>query len=278
MSEIKKEIEETKALQRFRERLNSLRQNLELLDASLKVTERQCRCDGNTLGRTISEKIGYNKGQYKRLDIPSKSQDIDRTYASVRITLHEHTLINLYRFFSDYMENIVKELIQANKCEALLKQIKSDSDYKLKYSEIIELDYNKEKIVESMAGRIYRKLEGLKSTTELLDRILKQVGLSDDVSADLKMRALVYLNMRHLIIHRNSTADATFKDDVKRAKLNASDLLKNDNKLRLNFRVSSNAIDEVDKLCRDIDKGLIRKKIVLKRSIICPNKIKGSVL
>ncbi|MCH5332084.1 MAG: hypothetical protein J1E33_06755, partial [Alistipes sp.] len=107
------------------------------------------------------------------------------------------------------------------------------------------------------------RFENEQSTPKLLERILAytKINIDDDIKKD----ALLYLEMRHLIIHNRSKADENFII-ISQNKIN----IPKDKKLPLNYEISSKAIEQVSTLCHTIDKELIEKKMVRERNAILP--------
>lgn len=108
-----------------------------------------------------------------------------------------------------------------------------------------------------MSLKIYRSLEKLKSTPKLLDKFIKATGIN--VPNDVKANALVYLEVRHLIIHNNSKADAKFNQ------MNNAGLVKvnpSNNKITINFALANSAITSVFILCKTMEDELKRIGLV----------------
>ena len=105
------EINETKALQRFNGLIRTLKQNLELLDASLTLANKVCKSKNEQEDLSIAKALNSNIERHPQLNHPNKTTDINRTFSTVRIRLNEQTMITLYKCFSDYMTNIIRLLI-----------------------------------------------------------------------------------------------------------------------------------------------------------------------
>ena len=111
-----------------------------------------------------------------------------------------------------------------------------------------------------MSQQIFRSLENERSTKKMLDKLLKSCDLV--VNDNLKNRVLLYLEIRHLIIHNNTKADERFKE------MNTDQLIAIDgkNKIVLNYEVTSMAIVTVFEFCQAIDKELLVNNFVKERS------------
>ena len=117
---------------------------------------------------------------------------------------------------------------------------------------------DKSSIIEEMARRVYRKLENERSTTELLNKVIKITRMS--IADELKKKALLYLEIRHLIIHNDSNVDKDFHE--RNDELQGLVKTKHGERLQLNFDLSSQAIACVLELCQKIDEELIGLKLV----------------
>lgn len=260
MSSLRKDVNETKALQRFEGLIRSLRQNLELLDVSLTLANKVCK-DKKQEGLSIAEALNSNIGRHPQLNHPNKPIDIGRTFSTVRIRMNEQTMITLYKCFSDYMTNIIREIIETNNSDALIRLGAGGKDVSMTFMDIIRFD-DKSSIVEEMARRVYRKLENERSTTELLNKVIKVTHVK--IADELKEKALLYLEIRHLIIHNDSKVDEDFRK--RNNELQGLVKTKSKDRIQLNFDLSSQAIVCVSELCQEIDKQLIDLGLVSKRA------------
>ena len=102
-----------------------------------------------------------------------------------------------------------------------------------------------------------RTLESKRSTKDLLQTIIKTTKIN--VDNDTLETALAYLEIRHLIIHNNTKADAKFqrlpKHDVVSINMNSK-------KIILNYDVTNKAINAIFRLCKKVDDELISKQLV----------------
>ena len=128
MPSSRKKINETKALQRFKGLIRNLKQNLELLDVSLTLANKVCVDKNKQESLSIAEALGSNIQKHPQLNHPNKSKDVNRTFRTVRIRLNEQTIITLYKCFSDYMTNIIREIIEANNSNVLISLVAGNKD------------------------------------------------------------------------------------------------------------------------------------------------------
>lgn len=240
----------SKSFQSFEGKTRSLRQHLQLMDVSLTRANKHCsKHSGN--GKLIAETLKVTTASHPQLNIPNQSKDISRTFATSRKKLNEQAIIELYAYFSDYLSSIVKEL-ENTKPQQILSLVPADADTSLKYKDIFTLG-TYQAILDEIAKRVYRALEDERSTPKLLKRFIKTTKLN--VPVNLQEDALTYLEVRHLIIHANSKADAKFHA------LNQRNLVKvnpTNQMLTINYAMTSAAIDKVVELCKKLDDELIR--------------------
>lgn len=261
------EINETKALQRFNARVRILNQNLELLDASLTLANKECNSKNKQSNLLIAEALNSNLERHPELNHPNKKRDINRIFSTVRKDLNAQAIITLYKCFSDYMTNIIREIIEVNNSEKIVGLVSSNKDDTMTFMDIIRFA-NKNSIFEEIAKRTYRKLENERSTTKLLTKVMNVTKMS--IAEELKNKALLYLEIRHLIIHNDSKADKDFEN--KNNELQNLVTIISSGKLQLNFALSSQAITCVSELCQKIDEQLIILDLVSKRFITAPEK------
>jgi hypothetical protein len=127
------------------------------------------------------------------------------------------------------------------------------------FAEIVRLG-NYENIQEQLVLRIFRSIEELKSTSKLLDKILKdtKVNVPKNVIDD----ALTYLEMRHLFIHNHGLVDEKYAQTYgKRFTQN----LKAKKELPTKLTTFTKALTAITTLIVEIDKQLIANGMVEKR-------------
>ncbi len=243
----------TKAFQIFTSGIRQLGQHIQLLDAALLLSDR--RASGSLSNEsTLADALDSNTRKYPRLNIPNTSSERSRVFAYSRSKLHEQAIIDLYRLFSEYIRNLIFEFIQVDPAR-LLETVARNKDNVLSFDRILKLG-DMESIKEEMAKIIFRRFENERSSKELLNKILSYSGISID--EDIKKDALLYLEVRHLIIHNASKADMDFLalDTSNKVKLNQN------NKFSLTFSLSKSAIYSVQTLCERIDTELVKVGLV----------------
>lgn len=224
------------------------------MDVSLTRANKQCsKHSGN--GKLIVETLNASIVSHPQLNIPNQRKDISRTFTTSRKKLNEQAIIELYAYFSDYLSSVVREL-ENTRPQQILSLVPADADTSLKYKDIFMLG-SYQAILDEIAKRVYRALEDERSTPKLLKRFIKTTKLN--VPNGLQEDALTYLEVRHLIIHANSRADAKFHA------LNQRNLVKvnpTNQMLTINYAMTSAAIDKVVELCKKLDNELIIKGLI----------------
>lgn len=243
----------SKAFQIFDSNIRGMKQHLQLMDASLVNANRICRdAAKNNSVKTIADAL-KSMENYPQLNTPCKPIDIGRTFKTARTKIHEQAIVELYKYYMTYLLNLIKEFLTIAPTR-LLKGAAASQDNKMSYEDIL-LHYDNNELIEIMSKGILRRLENARDTQGLLQKILKFSGIS--INEQTKKRALLYLNIRHLIIHNNSKADEKFirmNDGL--IKINSK------NKIILNYELSSNAIQTISALCSEIDEKLLGKKLL----------------
>ncbi|OUP21241.1 hypothetical protein B5F32_05405 [Parabacteroides distasonis] len=242
----------TKSFQIFDGKIRSLKQHLQLIDLSLSLAKKNCD-KWKENGKNIAETLNAANRTYLQLNIPNKEKDIRRVFAFSRKKLNEQAIIEVYKLFSDYISNIISELFKSNPYR-LLGAITDKNERTLFYHEIIQLS-SYDAIVEEMSRRIYRSFEKQRSTLQLIDKIISITKIS--ISKEIKDDALLYLEIRHLIIHNNSNVDDKFKRMDKTNKIQTTG-----NKLNMNYTLANDSITAVFKLCKSIDDALVVQSLL----------------
>ncbi len=246
---------ETKAFQAFEGSIRSLKQHSQLTDCSLRVA--------NTLinksdAESIASALCSSVQTHPQLNSPLSKTEVSRIFVASRRKLNEHVILELYRIFSNYMRAIIGELMLADPI-TLLKNVGENKDNKIEFERIILLG-SYDGILHYIADMVYRRLENERSTPKLVEKIINYTKIP--VNAGLRDKALMYLEIRHLIIHNNSKADDDF---VERADGNIE--VSKGTKLPINYHLVSDAINSVQQFCKDFDSKLINGKLVRERFI-----------
>ncbi len=220
------------------------------MDASLKNTSNWLS-SYSIKNNPISEALGLPSSDYGHLKHPVK--DYLRIFNYTRSKNIEFSILELYNAFKSYLKEILKEMYSKDP----MKIVGKVNTQSLTYVEIVTLG-SYENISEKMTNSVFRKLEDEKSTPKLLEKILCHTSISLDES--LKNKALMYLEMRHLIIHNDGKADERFKQSY-----GTLLRLKADDKLPTTFDTVREAIQCINSLSEAIDIDLITSGLLDRR-------------
>ena len=244
----------SKSLQSFEGKVLSLKMHIQLTDIALTKINKICsRQNGN--GKTIAETLGRTIANYPQLNGPNEAAEIKRVFSTSRIKVSEQAIIELYAYFADYVSGIIRELENTHPTR-ILGIIPPQNPTDLSYKDILTLG-SYAAILDEIAKRVYRNLEDERSTNKLLKKFIKTTYLN--VAVNIQEDALVYLEIRHLIIHNNSKADDKFN------RMNNHGLVTVNNrskKIAINYALTISAIDAIGLLCRTMDGELVRLGLV----------------
>lgn len=247
----------TQSWQIFDGKVRNLKQHTQLLDLALAISKASCnskRKFGKSEG-TIGKDLGAKENSHLHLNHPNDSNNVNRVFAFSRSKMNEQAIVDLYRIFSDYIVNILREIFSKNPSR-LLSLVSSKEDKVMNFKEILEAG-NFQSLKNQMSLKIYRTLERLQSTPRLLNKIIKVTEIN--VPKDVIDKALLYLEIRHLIIHNNSKADNKFKQMNKAGLVKINSV---NNRIIIDYPLANAAITSVFVLCKIIDYELIAKGLV----------------
>lgn len=243
--------QESKSWQRFEGKIRNLKQYLQLMDLALSISNQNC-VSNKDVG-TMAEALGASTGTHGQLNIPNKNIDIRRTFVSAREQLNEQAFVELHCIFSDYIAHVIAEMAH-NDPKRLLGILGNDTDRSITFADIVRFG-NYDSVIEEMAKRVFRILENLRSTSEMMQKLCKitKIVLPDKLLKD----SLVYIEVRHLIIHGDSIADDIFQKKDIDGLIPLKGI-----KLALKYQVTNKAINTIYELCRTLDNALIGNKIL----------------
>lgn len=244
--------EESKSWQRFEGKLRNLKQYLQLMDLALKLSNKRCNKKKND-GISVGVALGAKNDSHRQLNNPNLPKEISRTFIAARKQLNEQAFVELHCLFSDYISHVVSEMSHGAPSR-LLDILGKDTERTIGFVEIIKLG-SYDSIIDEMAKRIFRVLENMRSSTQMMQKLCKIA----DIQIDDKLleSALIYIDVRHLIIHNDSVVDDKFlvRDKEGLIPLNGK-------KLSLKYEITNKASNTIYEICRKIDEQLINNKLV----------------
>lgn len=252
---------ESTSFQQLRSSVDFLQTHMQLIDASLMQTIGILRVHTDR-EQCISEVLNLSAKKYNKLNHPTKQHNnLIRHTQNKNI---EFSMIQLYNIFTFYLQNITKEMFQKDPMFIVGKAVvKKDGEDKesltLNYAELIRLG-SYENIQDQIVKKIFRGFEELRSTTRLLEKIIKDTKVN--ISKKVQNDALTFLEMRHLFIHSRGKVDHKYATAFGNM---FNPYLKEGDDLPTLFETFSNALPKVIALCETIDKQLIANGFIDKR-------------
>lgn len=238
---------ETRSHQVLRARFENLTQHLEVQDAAVRHLSRALKAERDR-DRTIAEALPLSGAHYTQLGHPVSHQE--RITSHSRSCSNEYAIIAAYTSVAEYLRSILAEMYVHRPLLVVAKA----GDQSMSFHEIVKAG-TFEEVGRQMVDRVFRSLENERSTRKLIDKILAKTGVVlGDAVYD---RALCYLEMRHLFIHRAGVADAAFV-----AEYGERIALDSKNRLPTTYDVARAAIGAALELCSNIDRGLLSQGIV----------------
>lgn len=241
---------ESISFQRFSGRYNSLQQHSQIICASLNKLYNQLRPNRNN-GKTIIDTLQLPADKYTKLNIPST--EYARVINFSKSENSDYCFLELYNLFSYYMRDILKEMYQLRP-----KSITEKCNKTLTYSKLTEFS-SIDELVDYMIDDIFKDLESIRSTSKLVKRMLGHTKIQ--IPQALSDEALMYLNIRHLIIHNNSKVDKEFFDKYKN-KLQIS----LNGKAPTDYQSFQRALQVIYDYIKTIDQQLILKHFINARA------------
>ncbi len=255
------DFKETTSLQQYRGAIDFLQTHIQLLDVSLLKTSAllQSQVDQEL---DINKALGVNMGTYDRLNHPAKQEHALIKHSQKKNI--EFAILRLFNLFTGYLQNITREMFDKKPMLVVSKAVinskgEDKENLAMTFAEIVKLG-NYENIQEQLVLRIFRSIEELRSTSKLLEKILKdtKVNISKDTIED----ALTYLEMRHLFIHNNGLIDERYAQTFGKK---FTPNLKAKKELPTKLATFTKALNNITKLIVEIDKQLIANGMVEKR-------------
>lgn len=241
---------ESISFQRFSGRYHALQQHSQVVDASLIRMINKLKPNRNN-GKTITNTLRISSEKYPELNIPCT--EYARVINYSRRENSDYCFLELYNLFAYYMKDILKEMYQLRP-----KSITEKSNKELTYSKLTEFA-SIDELVDYMIDDIFKELESLRSTQKLVKRIVGHTKIQ--IPQALSDEALMYLNIRHLIIHNDSKVDKDFYDKYK----NKLSIALN-GKVPTDYQTFQAALQAIHDYVKTIDQQLITKNFINART------------
>jgi hypothetical protein len=109
-------------------------------------------------------------------------------------------------------------------------------------------------VLELVSKSVFRKLEGEKSTREILQKMNAKLNLG--VRSETIEGALPYLELRHLLVHADGIADAQFCRAYPIVSATVGE------KVEISYELLQSAKEAIVKLIAEFDRKVVSKKVV----------------
>lgn len=150
----------------------------------------------------------------------------------------------LYPHFTEYLRSLLREMYDVRPLDVVGKAQAS-----IRFDEVVRLGSYKA-ICEHMIDRVFRSLEGQRNTRKLLSKVLEKTGV--EVDRGVLQDTMMYMDMRHLIVHNSSLVDEDFQQSYG-STLGA----KVGRRLKVDLGTAKKAVGAVEHLCVQVDRGLV---------------------
>jgi hypothetical protein len=227
----------------LRSRLHAVATHLELVDAALEAVD-HLAATADDPGAKLASVLRLTPHRSRRLNQKARSHRTVTNHARSRNA--EHTIQLAYTHLTTYLRKILREMFRTKPL-----QIVDKAQGHLRYFEIVQLG-SYETICDAMVDQVFRTIESQKSTPGLIEKLLDRTGvtIADNVLAD----ALMYVEMRHLIVHNGGIVDDKFFN-VYGSRASDAHVGR---RLSSSIGIARRALRAIEQLCVDIDAGLYR--------------------
>lgn len=248
---------ETKAYQTFRGESDWLNVALQLMDVSLKGTNRLLRRENNQgyKTKTIAETLSFNVIDYPRLNHQV------RQYASVvgqtRNKMTEYSVNYLYVLWTNYLHSVVKEMIQHNLTSiSILTNVNRNINIgNVPIEELVDLN-NSIKIRQTIVKRVYKQIENIPSSRKLMQSLIDYTHIS--IRKTIIDEACCFLDIRNLLIHNHGFINQDFINKHG----GRFPTWRLGNKVVRSYSLYCDMYNAIDTLCKTIDRKLINAGFV----------------
>lgn len=194
-------MSESISFQRFNSRYIYLQKHSQIVAVSLNKTFNELKKSKDNQ-KTISENLKVDLKKYDMLGEPASEYARIVNYS--KRESNEYCFVELYNMFASYMKDILKEMYILKP-----KSITNKSHKEVSFTKLSEF-HSIDEVVNYMIDEIFRDFENERSTPKLVKKIIGHTGIS--IPNAVTNEAMMYLLMRHLIIHNNSKVDQDYYD------------------------------------------------------------------
>lgn len=247
-------MQQSKNHQSFLSKIKVLRQHVQLSDL--------CYTQGNVLCAkkkdeeiSIADALKAKEGSHMQLRMHNDGRNIGMVFANSRAMINQQAIVDLYSSFAEYLSSIVASITKVSPY-TIRPILEGKEEYSIKFHDLVKLG-NYDSIMSEMARRVFRILEDERSSKQLLNKLIKLTNIS--ISGELIERSLLFMELRHLIIHNEAKADDKF---INANRENIVTINSSNKKISYTFPLTESAINCISDLCTQIDSELIRKGLL----------------
>ncbi|WP_294217966.1 hypothetical protein [uncultured Sphingomonas sp.] len=235
----------TKAYHRFSQRIAYYNSDVELVEVLVGQFVQMPNTNDN-----IAVSLGCDAGRYPNLARRVNVRDSRKIVGGhLKATLHASFIKDLFEDFSEFIADTMTKAAQAGIDPArFVGEIKLD----IHAAEILGTG-GWDAAVKLVSDAIFRKLENERNTKDLIRKASARLGLA--LETGIVEAAMPFLDARHILVHRDGTADELYRRDYPQIALRKG-------KIVVNFDFVLSARAAVDALARHIDDRIIHANLV----------------
>lgn len=248
---------ETKAYQTFRGESDWLNVALQLMDVSIKGTNRllgkEYKHGDKT--KTIAEALSTTVAEHPHLN--HQVRQYESVVGQTRNKMTEYAVNYLYVLWTNYLHSLLKEMVRHNSNSiTFLNSI--DRTINIGGIPIEELtDLNSSiKIRKTIVKKVYCHIESISSSRKLMKALLDHTNIN--VPQATQDDAFGYLDIRNLLIHNHGFVDRNFIDKY-RGRFPG---WRAGQKVVRSYQLYCDMFNAINTLCKTIDAALIRDGFV----------------
>lgn len=262
------------AYKKFSDKVRGLEQHMEVVDISIKIALANSRKNKSKECTIIA---GLNRkddvGKYPKLN-NQPVKEAPRIFNFSKTLHFEHTIIAMYRYFTEYLRDVLSLMRNVNPLP-ILSKVEKEYSFREIHNIVnkggVSAEIAIKNLNEKMLDEIFRSFENERSTISLLNKVLKHTKVDEEISFP-RGEVLPFLEMRHLFIHNSGRYDEQFvrkyPDFIKRY---SQKIIKEndvatviDKKLPTIYEVACDALQALTEYLSQVDKYLVDKKFIEK--------------
>jgi len=219
-----------------------MRLQLDGVEAALEITTAQLAHKVDSKEK-ISDVLGFGSNKYLTLN---RAVGRPTTVTNkIRTTNYEFAIQALYTYFTEFLRGVLLHMYQTSPL-----QIVGKHNGTMSYIDIARLGPF-DRVAKEMVDEVFRKLENQRSTRKLISGVLK--GTTVEVDPDLVEEMLMFMELRHILVHRAGRLDQKIIDNYEER---SGFQLKLESKMPMNIGLARRAITVAEKIAISIETQL----------------------